>query len=749
MTLTKNKLAVAIAIALTASLGLVGCGDDKSVSTAVGIPNPNTLTPTGTLQGVLRDAVTNEPIVGAVIDIGIASTVTTETGQFFIKDVPATGSIGAADAGSNGEYQVVIDLRNVKQATGTAKYPDFSFATASVTYSSLNDGSNDAGTSSSNHDTPVNGLTAPKLLKVGKLAAGIKGIAIKDATLAPVGADYTVKLVSLGDAPNANSAVASKGGTGASENVVAIVKTDSKGAFSFSNVESLRSFRIDIENADGTERGSESVMSPADGQVKTLLAQRGDDALDLRTVLVASTDTLAPKVLNATPENGSEVAPNANVAVKFAFSEPIVSNALTNSLTSASKGNGGLYDMVNVEFKGAKAGNIPYSLAWNAERTELTVTIPTVLASSKYTVDITGAASLLVDNQNNVIDFASAKTAASNGKVNFTTNGAAVPAIVDTLTVQNRASLDVGGTPIVDWLPVAGAKGYNVYRAKSVAGGAFGAYESLTKNEPVVESDYSDNNAPFVENGLKVSYKYMVRPVSKDYVESGDSTSVAGTDVAQDNTAPNAPVISNMSVDSKQVTVTFVEQMDEGSAETLANYVLAATVDDSTTPGNEAPQTAPTIPVLQSAIYSDKKVTLTYASNVPAGTTLTVAGVKDVAGNVMKTTDDQGKANNTESVNKVTVAAISKFGGTQVRVTFSAEMGKASAETGANYIWKITPATPELNPAPTLPTCTPVLTTATMVTLTCTAAIPAGVTLDVFNVKDKYGTVADSGSQKF
>ena len=112
MTLTKNKLAVAIAIALTASLGLVGCGDDKSVSTAVGIPNPNTLTPTGTLQGVLRDAVTNEPIVGAVIDIGIASTVTTETGQFFIKDVPATGSIGAADAGSNGEYQVVIDLRN-------------------------------------------------------------------------------------------------------------------------------------------------------------------------------------------------------------------------------------------------------------------------------------------------------------------------------------------------------------------------------------------------------------------------------------------------------------------------------------------------------------------------------------------------------------------------------------------------------------------------------------------------------------
>ncbi len=146
MTLAKNKLAVAIAIALTTSLGLVGCGDDNSVSTAVGVPNPNTLTPTGTVQGVLRDSVTNEPIVGAIVDIGIAKATTTETGQFVIKNVPATGSIGAAGAGANAPYQVTIDLRNVKQAAGAAKYPSFSFSTAAVNYSSLNDGSNDAGT---------------------------------------------------------------------------------------------------------------------------------------------------------------------------------------------------------------------------------------------------------------------------------------------------------------------------------------------------------------------------------------------------------------------------------------------------------------------------------------------------------------------------------------------------------------------------------------------------------------------------
>ncbi|HNH44016.1 MAG TPA: hypothetical protein PK633_07990, partial [Agitococcus sp.] len=307
MTLVKNKLAVAVAIALSTSFGLVGCGDDKSVSTAVGVPNPNTLMPTGTVQGVLRDTVTNEPIVGAIVDIGIAQAVTSETGQFVIKDVPATKATGAANAGGNDPYRVTIDLRNVKQAAGAAKYPSFSFATAEVTYSSLNDGSNDAGTSSSNHDTPVTGLTAPLTLTVGKLAAGIKGTVVKETDLKAVGAGYIVKLVSVSKPqtttgpivlPNPNSTT---GAAGDPEkvvdgkvvdrkfldgNVVATATTDASGAFSFSGIESLHDFRIEVVNADGTEYGVEAVKSPADGQVKTLLAQRASDKdiQDLRTV---------------------------------------------------------------------------------------------------------------------------------------------------------------------------------------------------------------------------------------------------------------------------------------------------------------------------------------------------------------------------------------------------------------------------------------------------------------------------------
>ena len=237
-------------------MGLAGCGDDKSVSSAVGVPNPNALVPTGTIQGYLRDTVTNEPIVGAVVDIGVARATTTETGQFVIANVPATGGIGAGLA-ANAPYQVTIDLRNVKQATGAAKYPDFSYAAAAVNYSSLNDGSNDAGTSSSNHDTTVTGLVAPLNINVGKLAAGIKGVVANGRTFAPVGAGYTVKLVSLG---SVNSAVAGKGGTGATENVVASVTTDATGAFSFANIESLRNFRIDVVNADVSQIGNEPVL---------------------------------------------------------------------------------------------------------------------------------------------------------------------------------------------------------------------------------------------------------------------------------------------------------------------------------------------------------------------------------------------------------------------------------------------------------------------------------------------------------
>ena len=754
-TLRVNKLALAVALGL--SLGLAGCGDDKSVATSVGVPNPNALMPTGTIQGRLTDTVTNEPIVGAVVDIGVAKATTSETGQFVISNVPATADSATGTVG--GAYQVTVDLRQVKVPTNGAKYPDFSYTTAAVNYTSLNDGSNDAaGTSSSNHDTPVTGLVAPINVKVGKLAAGIKGVVANNVTLAPVGAGYTVKLVSLGDVPNENSAVSGKGGTGALENVVATVTTDANGAFSFDKIESLRNFRIDAMSANGAELGQEDVRSPADGQVKTLLIQRAADAPpgpDLRTVFVATTDTLAPRVLKATPENGSEIAPGSNVTVKFAFSEPIKQTAATKGLTPSSAATS-LYNLIQVNFLGAKAGNIAHSLSWNAAFTELTVTIPTVAAASNYRVDLRPAVGILSDMQDVAIAFDAAR---NEGLVDFTTNGAVTPAVVSTLAVTNRATLNAAGAPIVDWLPVSGAKEYNVYRAKSTAGGAFGAYERISTE---VNSDYSET-VSFVEGGLKVAYKYMVRPVSLDNIESADSTSVVGTDIAQDNWTPAVAGagITGVAVTSKVVTVIFNEQMDEASAETLANYTLAVTT------GANAPATAPALPALVSATYNRvagvgfpaNSVTLVYASNVPAGTTFTVTGVKDVAGNVMTATPvGSTTATNTANAAKVTVVdlaattnvvdGINYFGGTSATVEFTADMDKADAETIAKYTLTTTTVPPVTTPPTTNAVVTKAVLNGDTVTLTFDKALSATTTLAVAGIKDKFGTVADGVSTK-
>ncbi len=207
-----------------------------------------------------------------------------------------------------------------------------------------------------------------------------------------------------------------RGGTGANEHVVAMLTTGADGAFSFDKIESLQLFRIDVVNADGTERGSELVKSPADDQVKALLIQRAgvlpadgatlpaDDAADLRTVFVSTTDTLAPRVLKTTPENGSEIAPGSNVTVKFAFSEPILQTPATKGLTPSSAA-GSLYNLIQVRFLGAKVGNIAHSLSWNATFTELTVTIPTVAAASNYQVNLRPAAGILQDVQQNPITF--------------------------------------------------------------------------------------------------------------------------------------------------------------------------------------------------------------------------------------------------------------------------------------------------------------------------------------------------------
>ncbi len=575
-------------------------------------------------------------------------------------------------------------------------------------------------------------------------------------TFAPVGAGYTVKLVSLG---SVNSAVAGKGGTGATENVVASVTTDATGAFSFANIESLRQYRIDVVSADGTERGSEPVAAPADGQVKMLLSNRNpagaDDvaAGDIRTVFVSTTDNLAPRVLGATPENNSDLSPANDIKVVFSFSEPILKSSYSTGLTATA---GGLYNNVLVTFGGAKAGNTPHTLVWNDAMTELTVTLPksSLAASSRYTVSIAAAAANLRDLNNPTlpVDFSNL---ANGGVVNFTTNGSPTPAKVEGLYVENAANLGLGAAGaqndvLLNWPVASGASFYKVYRVATVNGSVFeskqlnanGVIDGMnpdTAANRIRTSDVTDPNVDFLTGfDQKITYGYVVHAVNGDLVESADSNTVT----VQDVIAPAGVGIS-LAQGSTTATVNFPEPMDKVSARTLANYKLTATAV-----ADGGPLTAPALPALVSIDYSGTTATLNFASGLPAGSTLTVTGVKDVAGKEMLTKNAAGTATNTRSIAKVQAPFV-----TIGFVSFGSDVTEASAKV-ATYVLGVKSTKVDANKVlPTLKVSYDEGTNTATLSYDTTAVLAAGktyydttdLTVTVSGVKDAQGNAVDTG----
>lgn len=256
------------------------------------IPNPNSAVefkPTGTIQGVLRDAVTNEPIAGAKIDIGVASTTTTADGQFVITNVPATQENTIVGGGpvtlTHGAYRVTVVMAGVTSpaavcatggnAAGTLCYaPFYLLGTVAVNYSQLNEGATaTTSTTATNHNTQVTGLVSTVDWKVGKLSGVINGTVANNKTNINVGAGYTVQLVandSVGTTANIIPGGADNGtsgtvgtqmagagagngnmGAGFAGNLVATTTTDASGKFSFKGIEAGRKFLMTASSADG------------------------------------------------------------------------------------------------------------------------------------------------------------------------------------------------------------------------------------------------------------------------------------------------------------------------------------------------------------------------------------------------------------------------------------------------------------------------------------------------------------------
>lgn len=558
------------------------------------IPAPSgstTTTATVTLQGQVTDAVTGEPIVGAQVVIGARSAATNSSGYYQMDNFPVNNSTGTGVAR---DYLATVTLTSVTSpidmtsAATSPRYPDRKF-TAPV--------------------TPVSSTAVSHDFKVGKLSAGIQGVA-GDANRVPLGN----VIIELQDTAN-----------GTDGNLLQTATSNaSTGAYSFVNLEAGQSYKLVGHTSNWSLQGNVTTGVVSDGQTLNL-------PLSGATALVLSNlDTYAPRIVAVTPENNTDVSPGA-VDVVLTLNEPIQLDSYSTPDPATALAN--IYHDINVSYGGQKAaGNMVHTLSWNANHDVLTISIPNTGVSSKYTVDLSLAVGKLKDVAGNGL--ANSPVLTSGTLLSFSTSGG-VPAAAPVLLSPNAASLDSNAASVIlDWQPVAGAtKGYYIYRSTRsyLVTGVVEPFVQLVG--PITASIYTDTLAAsgfnfLVSNEVGRYYVYRVTSINSDLIESVPSNEVTVQDViapAAVGTSGTcvAPGGNSLTVTTPvtitangQVQFTFSEALDVIAAETLANYTGANI--------SAAKLTSPTTVVLDFSA----PITCVNTNSVTVGTSIT-----DVAGN--------------------------------------------------------------------------------------------------------------------
>lgn len=441
----KTLWTVGFLIVVSTMFTMAGCS--KKTTNAVTNPNAAAFEPKGTIQGVVRDTVTLQPIEGAVVNIGVAKSTTDASGQFVLRDVPAT--YDALMGTEQDTYLVTVDLRKAKSSANgvvvvdnaapttdlTKKhYPEFVYTYKDVEYTSLNDsapcpnwqedpayegtsssssgtyygydytqsdsttgvGASNCGTNSTNHDTPVHKLSHSLDITVGKLAANIEGqVAGCSGTpgfFSNVSGIYDVKIYNADSSDNA--------GSGNYDHLVWAGLTDANGKFTASALEENHSVKI-VVSGPTTDTTTASGVKKAFSETETVYATTPVDSGTLKltniqasnAIHVCSVDIHGPRIISVTPEPGSDLAAGP-VTVEIGFNESIKQNAFTGTDPSAIDN---LYDYIEVYFDQSKVGNTAYSLAWNSTFDKLTVSIADAGISSLYHVRIKDVNEVLTD----------------------------------------------------------------------------------------------------------------------------------------------------------------------------------------------------------------------------------------------------------------------------------------------------------------------------------------------------------------
>jgi hypothetical protein len=595
----KTRTAMAMVAALIGGGLMVGCG--TSVPTG-GNESAEALKPTGTIQGVIKDSSTGAPIKGVEVDIGVASAKTNSNGVFTLEDVPATESVEINNGTQiTGNYTASI---NFDDADGD--YPKYMTTTFAVQFTSLEDASLDQSSAagggggesvSSNHDTPVVGLGASVgTMTVGQLNTTLNGAILVKETNAAVAEVYTVQLKN------------------AANEIVQTVDSDATGVFSFTEVEAAANHTITVFNADYSMSGTTGTFTTATDNGITTLGVGGQE----NPVLVVGTDAANPYIYNIAIndgttdfENKADIGAATSATVTFTFSEAMKADGYAVGVVPTSGTE--LYDHVTANFDGNKAGNIAHSMAWNTDMTALTVTIPSLAASSLYSVTIDGTNNTLMDDNDQGLDESISQGFVTPDVVaSFSTGGGATVA-APTVSITNANTLDVGSNVNLDWTWGSGAASYNVYRTTTTGGVVTGAMDLVSN---VTVSDATDAAKAFVSGELAETYAYVVKGVNSDGVEGAGSTAVTAADVI-------GPADPTAACAGSVVTLTFAEDVAEAAAE-AASYTLG---------GADAGLT------VDSVVASGTTVDLNLSGACTGGADVTVpAAVTDIAGNKLNAT---------------------------------------------------------------------------------------------------------------
>lgn len=501
---------------------MAGCSNDTNVSPSNSAND--------VVAGVLRDAQSGQPIVGAVISSGWATATTDSTGTWNLgTPVVATLVTGGAPQG----YAVSINTANVTSPINVQTDLKDDAKKASV-YPSVVYRNVSAAT--------VGNVNGVNILTVGKQTGTVRGLVAGPNGLWTTGGKVELYYTET----QANNNFGSNG-TAVAGNLNGFVYKSADigadGTFSFSNLEYGANYSVAAQNTAGTLYGNAqaNLGNSVAGLVANVYVTIG--TTDIQPQIVASISaTVGETAANVTAVAGSGAAPTFATAtaeltpgatkVVFTFAKAFT-QAQLNYLATSQVG-GEFYNDVYVQYA-TKAGNVPYTLAVDTTAKTIAVSFTTA-TSGLYAVDINAVVNKFAGFPGNN---GGVTVATRNRTVFSTTGGTAVAAVTAPRLLAVTPASTSSASFTFDFAPVAGAKSYNAYGQvvetfvdgttkahgfTSLAGVFSTAATNPVGAAPVVANvQFATAVLPFTENdSVSLSYNVNVRAVNSDGLVSAD-----------------------------------------------------------------------------------------------------------------------------------------------------------------------------------------------------------------------------------